>query len=46
MTERDDHNTHGVPGGDAEPDEGTGEALDLPDLTDDQGLPLDNPSGG
>jgi hypothetical protein len=46
------HNTHGDPGADEEADTASGGAPDdsgspdLPDTTDDKGMPVDNPSGG
>lgn len=47
MTGRDDEqNTQGVPDGDVEADTASGGAPEPPDTTDDQGRPVDNPSGG
>ncbi len=46
------HNTHGDPGGDEAADTASGgapeerDSPDLPDTTDADGRPLDNPSGG
>lgn len=53
----DPHNTHGVPGPDEEADTASGGAPEAPDhtstddvlddeTTDDEGKPLENPSGG
>ncbi len=52
MTSNDGHNTQGTPGEDEEADTASGGAPDDSgsaagtDTTDEQGLPLDNPSGG
>lgn len=42
----DQANTQGVPDGDVEADTASGGAPEQPDTTDDQGRPVDNPSGG
>lgn len=41
----DEQNTQGVPDGDTEADTASGGAPDDSETTDEQGLPLDNPSG-
>lgn len=46
MSDPDQHNTQGVPDEDAEADTASGGAPEQPDTTDDQGRPVDNPSGG
>jgi hypothetical protein len=44
--DKDQQNTQGTPDGDVEADTASGGAPDLPDTTDEQGRPVDNPSGG
>ena len=39
-------NTHGTPGENEEADTASGGAADQPDTTDENGRPVDNPSGG
>lgn len=41
-----DQNTQGVPDGDTDADTASGGAPEPPDTTDENGRPLDNPSGG
>lgn len=41
----DPHNTQGVPDGDVEADTASGGAPELPDTTDENDRPVDNPSG-
>ncbi|MET0716540.1 MAG: hypothetical protein ABWY57_16680 [Mycetocola sp.] len=44
-TDKPSHNTHGTPDGDVEADTASG-APESPDTTDENGKPVDNPSGG
>ena len=46
MTDRDQANTQGVPDENAEADTASGGAPEKPDTTDENGRPVDNPSGG
>lgn len=46
MTDRDPHNIQGTPGENDEADTASGGAPEPPDTTDDEGKPVDNPSGG
>jgi len=43
--DEDKQNTQGTPGQDEEADTASGGAPEKPDTTDDEGRPLDNPSG-
>jgi hypothetical protein len=45
-TEKPQQNTHGTPDGDVEADTASGGAPESPDTTDENGMPVDNPSGG
>lgn len=45
-TEKPQQNTHGTPDGDVEADTASGGAPEKPDTTDENGMPVDNPSGG
>lgn len=38
--------THNIPGGSDQGDPGSADGTNQPDTTDDQGRPVDNPSGG
>jgi hypothetical protein len=42
----DQHNTQGTTGADEEADTASGGAPEQPDTTDENGRPVDNPSGG
>lgn len=42
----DKQNTQGTPGEDEDADTASGGAPEQPDTTDDEGRPVDNPSGG
>ena len=44
--DRNTHNTQGVPGEDEDADTASGGAPEMPDTTDENGAPVDNPSGG
>jgi len=44
--DRDTQNIQGTPGGNEEADTASGGAPDLPDTTDEEDRPLENPSGG
>ncbi|WP_404430952.1 hypothetical protein LG299_13135 [Microbacterium lacus] len=44
--ERSSQNTQGTPDGDVEADTASGGAPESPDTTDEDGMPVDNPSGG
>ncbi|HEX5730849.1 hypothetical protein [Microbacterium sp.] len=43
--DNDKQNTQGTPGEDEEADTASGGAPEKPDTTDDEGRPVDNPSG-
>ena len=45
-SDKDQQNTHGTPDGDVEADTASGGAPEMPDTTDEHGIPVDNPSGG
>ncbi|WP_308796382.1 hypothetical protein [Agromyces silvae] len=45
MTGRDEPNTQGDPDENTEADTASGGAPEAPDTTDDEGRPVDNPSG-
>jgi hypothetical protein len=46
MTDREQHNTQGVPDQDPDADTASGGAPEPPDTTDENDMPVDNPSGG
>jgi hypothetical protein len=46
LMDSDERNTHGTPGDNEEADTASGGAPEKPDTTDENGRPVDNPSGG
>ena len=46
VMDRDTQNTQGTPGDDEEADTASGGAPEKPATTDENGMPVDNPSGG